>query len=414
MRQRELGLTEASLFVASRLGYGCQVNSMLADVEIDVDRLRDAVLLVQKQHPMLSGVIVSHAGRPSIRCLDRPVDLLETTTVETASIDLEMLEEIVDSSLPADRPPWKLLFHQAASGPHLFTIHSNHLLGDGRAMLGVLGAILNAATGRSSMVDRHALPPSIESVMCPGMGLTECVIGGGPMRTTPCTAWVPEHPSPGGRAARTMFARDTIKDEMAQRFFERCRRERIRVTGLLAVVSGRAVLDVLPPRTRTDVMPMDILFDGFGNADRDPCCVAIHRVMAMLPIEVLRIDEVGAAARRIQRIISMELDRGLALPDTLDAASFPVAVEHYMRSTVHACPISVSNLGVAPLPTCGGVCDVHGHVAKGGGPGRILLESITTPSGWHLDWSWDDSAFEEADVSRVRAFVVAQLESGWI
>ena len=49
MRQRELGLTEASLFVASRLGYGCQVNSMLADVEIDVDRLRDAVLLVQKQ-----------------------------------------------------------------------------------------------------------------------------------------------------------------------------------------------------------------------------------------------------------------------------------------------------------------------------------------------------------------------------
>ena len=87
MRQRELGLTEASLFFASRLGYGCQVNSVLADVAIDDDRLRAAVLRVQEQHPILGGVIVDQSGRPSIRCSDHPVDLLEKFSSQRNSCD---------------------------------------------------------------------------------------------------------------------------------------------------------------------------------------------------------------------------------------------------------------------------------------------------------------------------------------
>ena len=278
-------------------------------------------------------------------------------------------------------------------------------------MLGALASILEEAVGRSSMIERLELPPSIESVMCPGMSLSESVIGGGPMRSALCKAWAPEHPSSNGRPQRTVFARDTIRDEATRRFFDRCRRERIRVTSLLAAMSGRAVLDILPPRTHTDFMPMDILFDGFDGSDRDPCCVAIHRVMANLPIDLLGSEEMSMLASRIQSVISAELDRGMVLPDKLDASSYPAAVKHYMRSVVHACPISISNMGAVPIPMCGGVQDLHGHVAQGGGPGRILLESITTPSGWHFDWSWDDSTFEIDEVARLRQSVIEAVVS---
>jgi hypothetical protein len=68
-------------------------------------------------------------------------------------------------------------------------------------------------------------------------------------------------------------------------------------------------------------------------------------------------------------------------------------------------------MGAVPIPMCGGVQDLHGHVAKGGGPGRILLESITTPSGWHFDWSWDDSTFEIDEVARLRQSVIEAVVS---
>ncbi|MEM0965925.1 MAG: hypothetical protein AAGJ81_07245 [Verrucomicrobiota bacterium] len=128
----------------------------------NVDQLNRALQKMLSRHLLLRCEIVrDHQGR---LCFSERTDWEAPTVIEKAIHPALWFEELLDTPLQADRPPFEFFLTREGEKPHVF-LKVHHAIADGTALRSLLNEVLEGSCGNGSSEGEQALTPSVEEMM---------------------------------------------------------------------------------------------------------------------------------------------------------------------------------------------------------------------------------------------------------